>query len=276
MVGLPFIGTVGACAGKMVALTSPGELAEKYNWARVLRHEFMHVLNLQQTDFNIPHWFTEGPGRAAGRPAAAARLDGAARAAGEGGRAVQPGRHHARLRAAASRATIGRWPIASRSCTSSSCWRPTARMPRKSCSPPMPTAARRPQAVERCFGVEAGGIRSGLSSVSRQDCGRFASSCRRSRSRRWPSCSGKSKRSPTMPMPPRELRPRLARSRRQAAGPPLGDCGQKLKANQPLAAYVLARLQLSIGDAEAAVKLLEGALDRRMPAAKSCWPCWPA
>jgi Tfp pilus assembly protein PilF len=35
--------------------------------------------------------------------------------------------------------------------------------------------------------------------------------------------------------------------------------------NQPLAAYVLARLQLSIGDAEAAVKLLDGAFDRESP-----------
>lgn len=60
MVGLPFIHTVGACAGKMVALTSPGDLQEKYDWATVLRHEFVHVLNLQQTDFAVPHWLTEG------------------------------------------------------------------------------------------------------------------------------------------------------------------------------------------------------------------------
>jgi len=58
MVGLPYIGTVGACAGKMVALSSPND-GPKYNWARVVKHEFTHVLNLQQTDFNIPHWFTE-------------------------------------------------------------------------------------------------------------------------------------------------------------------------------------------------------------------------
>ncbi|HEX5106412.1 MAG TPA: tetratricopeptide repeat protein, partial [Pirellulaceae bacterium] len=60
MVGLPFIGTVGACAGKMIALSSPTELKEKYNWATVLRHEMVHVINLQQTDFGVPHWFTEG------------------------------------------------------------------------------------------------------------------------------------------------------------------------------------------------------------------------
>ncbi|HVX11836.1 MAG TPA: tetratricopeptide repeat protein [Pirellulales bacterium] len=59
MVGLPYVSTVGACAGKVVALTSPRELAKKFNWARVLKHEFVHVLNLQQTDFNVPHWFTE-------------------------------------------------------------------------------------------------------------------------------------------------------------------------------------------------------------------------
>jgi len=59
MVGLPFVGTVGACAGKMVALASPNDMPKKYNWARVLKHEFVHVLNLQQTDFCIPHWYTE-------------------------------------------------------------------------------------------------------------------------------------------------------------------------------------------------------------------------
>lgn len=59
MVGLPYIGTVGACAGKMVALASPTDLEQKYNWARVVKHEFVHVLNLQQTNFNIPHWYTE-------------------------------------------------------------------------------------------------------------------------------------------------------------------------------------------------------------------------
>jgi tetratricopeptide (TPR) repeat protein len=60
MVGLPLIGTVGACAGKMVALSSPTEMPNKYDWARVLRHELVHVINLEQTDFCVPHWFTEG------------------------------------------------------------------------------------------------------------------------------------------------------------------------------------------------------------------------
>lgn len=59
MVGLPYVGTVGACAGGVVAMHSPNDAKKKFNWARVLRHEFVHVVNLQQTGFNIPHWFTE-------------------------------------------------------------------------------------------------------------------------------------------------------------------------------------------------------------------------
>ncbi len=59
MVGLPHIHPIGACAGKIVALQSPSEGEQRFNWARVLKHEFVHVINLQQTDFNIPHWFTE-------------------------------------------------------------------------------------------------------------------------------------------------------------------------------------------------------------------------
>ncbi len=59
MVGLPHIHPIGACAGKIVALQSPAEGEQRFNWARVLKHEFIHVINLQQTRFNIPHWFTE-------------------------------------------------------------------------------------------------------------------------------------------------------------------------------------------------------------------------
>lgn len=57
--GLPFIPTVGACTGKVVAMSSPKSTNKPYNWARVLKHEVTHVITLQQTDFNIPHWFTE-------------------------------------------------------------------------------------------------------------------------------------------------------------------------------------------------------------------------
>ncbi|MBX3439403.1 MAG: tetratricopeptide repeat protein, partial [Planctomycetaceae bacterium] len=59
MVGLPWVQTIGASTGLIVALASPHDQPEPFNWARVVRHEFVHVLTLQQTDFNIPHWYTE-------------------------------------------------------------------------------------------------------------------------------------------------------------------------------------------------------------------------
>jgi tetratricopeptide (TPR) repeat protein len=58
-IGLPFIPTVGACTGRVVALASPRATRKPFNWARVLKHEVVHVITLQQTDFNIPHWYTE-------------------------------------------------------------------------------------------------------------------------------------------------------------------------------------------------------------------------
>ncbi|HEV3120315.1 MAG TPA: tetratricopeptide repeat protein [Isosphaeraceae bacterium] len=58
-VGLRFIPTVGACTGKVVALASPRATQKPFNWSRVLKHEITHVITLQQTDFNIPHWYTE-------------------------------------------------------------------------------------------------------------------------------------------------------------------------------------------------------------------------
>jgi cellulose synthase operon protein C len=58
IVGLPFIATVGASLGKVVAMCSPKMGA--FDWRDVLRHEFVHVVNLQQTNMQIPFWFTEG------------------------------------------------------------------------------------------------------------------------------------------------------------------------------------------------------------------------
>ena len=41
------------------AMASPTATDKPFNWARVLKHEFVHILTLQQTQFNIPHWYTE-------------------------------------------------------------------------------------------------------------------------------------------------------------------------------------------------------------------------
>lgn len=59
MIGLPWIQTIGASTGVIVALASPTAAEEPFNWARVLKHELVHVITMQQTRFNIPHWFTE-------------------------------------------------------------------------------------------------------------------------------------------------------------------------------------------------------------------------
>lgn len=64
VVQLPDLHTIGACTGKMIAMVSPRDqqkvIARPFNWLRVLRHELVHVFNLEQTRFRIPHWYTEG------------------------------------------------------------------------------------------------------------------------------------------------------------------------------------------------------------------------
>jgi len=67
--GRSWIPTVGACTGWVIALYSPHDLVGQknpqtgdplgFNWARVLRHEFTHVVTLAATENRIPHWFTE-------------------------------------------------------------------------------------------------------------------------------------------------------------------------------------------------------------------------
>lgn len=62
VVALPDLHTIGACTGKMVAMVSPhGKgIRKPFNWSRVVRHELVHIFNLEQTNFLVPHWLTEG------------------------------------------------------------------------------------------------------------------------------------------------------------------------------------------------------------------------
>jgi tetratricopeptide (TPR) repeat protein len=62
--GEPWIHTVGACTGRVIALSTPREAAvgaaPPYNLANVLTHEFTHTVTLAATENRIAHWFTEG------------------------------------------------------------------------------------------------------------------------------------------------------------------------------------------------------------------------
>ncbi len=61
-IALPDLHTIGACTGRMIAMASPRgkDIKQPFNWARVLRHELVHIFNLDQTRYLVPHWLTEG------------------------------------------------------------------------------------------------------------------------------------------------------------------------------------------------------------------------
>jgi tetratricopeptide (TPR) repeat protein len=59
--GLPGLGALGVCFGKVVALDSPRARAiGDFNWGSTFWHEFTHVMTLQMTKHNIPRWYSEG------------------------------------------------------------------------------------------------------------------------------------------------------------------------------------------------------------------------
>ena len=263
MVGLPFIGTVGACAGKMVAITSPGELETKYNWAHVLKHEYTHVLNLQQTDFNIPHWLTEGLAvQQEGQPRPRDWTAVLARRAKAGDLFTLDDITLGFVRPKSS----DDWTLAY--CQSElyvefmlATYGPEATQKLLAAYADRLST---PQAVERCFGVK----QPEFETAYRAFIDKALADA--------PAAAAPAK--PTLAELQRQVeeRPGDADAAAQLAVAWLDRddkpqarrwaiAAQKLKANHPLAAYVLARLQLSIGDAEAAVKLLEGALDRESP-----------
>ena len=61
--GSPWIGTVGASTGRVIAMVAPRKgimTMGPFNWSQVLRHEFTHTVTLSATDNRIAHWMTEG------------------------------------------------------------------------------------------------------------------------------------------------------------------------------------------------------------------------
>ncbi|MEX1016609.1 MAG: tetratricopeptide repeat protein [Phycisphaeraceae bacterium] len=60
--GMPEIWTIGAATGPVISITPPREGARQrgtFDWANVLRHEYVHTITLSQTRNRVPHWFTE-------------------------------------------------------------------------------------------------------------------------------------------------------------------------------------------------------------------------
>ncbi len=62
--GMPWIHTVAACTGPVIALEVPreGRMSEHlglFDWPRVIQHEYTHTVTLAQTRNRIPHWLTE-------------------------------------------------------------------------------------------------------------------------------------------------------------------------------------------------------------------------
>lgn len=61
--GMPQIHTMAAATGPVIAMeapqSGPGHKAGPYDWARTVRHEFIHTVTLSRTKNRIPHWFTE-------------------------------------------------------------------------------------------------------------------------------------------------------------------------------------------------------------------------
>jgi tetratricopeptide (TPR) repeat protein len=58
-IGLPHIGAIGVCFGRVVALTSPRVQRGRTNWRETLRHEMTHAVTLLGSNYRIPHWLTE-------------------------------------------------------------------------------------------------------------------------------------------------------------------------------------------------------------------------
>lgn len=61
--GMTQLHTMAAATGPVIAMetprSGPGSRAGPYDWARTVRHEYIHTVTLSRTRNRIPHWFTE-------------------------------------------------------------------------------------------------------------------------------------------------------------------------------------------------------------------------
>jgi len=263
MVGLPFIGTVGACAGKMVALTSPTELPEKYDWALVLRHELVHVLNLQQSDFTVPHWLTEGLAvHLEGQPRPKKWTEVLISRAKDGGLFTLDTLTQGFIRPQSS----DDWTLAY--CQAElyveyllATYGPGAINELLAAYADRCTT---PQALRRCFGVEQADFDAGYRRFVENIIEAARATVPRPKTP-FAELQRQAEAAPNEPGSAAELalawldRGDKPQARRWALA------AKRSNEKQPLAAYVLARLQIEIGDTEGAIALLESALDKENP-----------
>ncbi len=57
-VGLPNLGALGVCFGRVVTALSPSN--GNVNWGMILWHELAHVFHIQASNSRVPRWYTEG------------------------------------------------------------------------------------------------------------------------------------------------------------------------------------------------------------------------
>ncbi|QDU97683.1 tetratricopeptide repeat protein [Lignipirellula cremea] len=263
MVGLPYVHTVGACAGKMVAIASPGDLPKPYNWAHVLKHEFTHVVNLQQTNFNIPHWFTEALAVLyENQPRPTAWLEVLAKRAADddlftletinfGFARPKNGDDwtlaycQAELYAEYMTATYG------------------DDAPAKMLAAYAANQNTR-QAILHCFKVEQEEFERGYRLFVNTELARFEPTSTTTL-RDIPTLQKLLQENPDDAQATAEMAYAYLQRDEKPEARKLALAAQTLETNQPLAAYVLARIYLSIGDAAQAVKLLEAALQADPP-----------
>ncbi len=65
LTSMPDLPTYGAVVGTNLAMLSPRDKdrftgGRPFNWKRIVRHETVHLFNLEQTKNRVPRWFTEG------------------------------------------------------------------------------------------------------------------------------------------------------------------------------------------------------------------------
>jgi tetratricopeptide (TPR) repeat protein len=263
MVGLPFIGTVGACAGKIIALTSPSELPEKYDWSLVLRHELTHVFNLQQTDFAVPHWLTEG---------LAVHLENQPRPRKWNEVLVRRAKKGELF--SLNTITLGFIrPQSSDDWTLAYCQAELyidyiiEKYGSDAVSKLLAAYADRcstAAALERCFGVKLADFEAGY----RQYIDRIIEAVREMVPQTKQPLAELQRRAETVP-DDADAAAKLALAWLERGDKPLArrwaSTAKRLNPQQPGAAYVLARLQLESGDEKDAISMLEAALDKNAP-----------